>query len=247
MKRFRSYVLFVSFFFFSAGLPAFSTGEAERLYNEIMLSWIEGEKNDFQTFSRFRDLESELENLADPVMEHYWLARVNLAVGQIRFYREEEVLSLTALEKSRDLARRAAEGGVGADALRIQSDAGSFIMVQKGVGYIIANSGEVRDLAEESLSLDEGNVRAALIVAQGLINAPAIFGGNKRKGMTDLLALSRRPGLSPEDYFFLLMGLAEVYEGEKETDEALEIYKRLLLRYPENPLVKNRIDSLSGR
>jgi len=247
MKRYRVLALLVSFLLSSMALSALSDGEAESRYDEIMLSWIRGEKNDLQTFSRFRSLESELDNLADPLMKSYWLARVNLAVGQIRFYREEEKLSLAALEKSRELARRAAEGGIGADALRIQSDAGSFIMVQKGVGYIIANSGEVRDLAAESLALDEGNVRAALIVAQGLINAPAIFGGNKRKGMADLAALGRRPDLSPEDTFFLLMGLGEVYEGEKEIEEALETYNRLLSRYPENSLVKNRIDRLTGR
>lgn len=231
----------------SLSLFAFTAEEARREYDKVMLAWIDGSRNDFQILSDLGNLESDIAAITDSAERQYWTARVNLAIGQIRFYREEEKLSLDALEKSREEARLAAEGGAGADAWRIQADAGSFIMIQKGVGYIIANSGKVQDQAEKALEMDNSNVRASLIVAQGLINAPAIFGGNKRKGFAEMEALTRKPGLDPEDRFFILMGMGEIYENEKEEDKALAFYRKILDDYPENRLVAKKLTGLANR
>ncbi|MBN2657377.1 MAG: hypothetical protein JXR86_09975 [Spirochaetales bacterium] len=245
MQRYKAVLTVFILLFLSSGLFAMTALEARRKYDGIMSSWIEGRRNDLQALAEFGNLERELDSLGDSVQKTYWIARVSLAVGQIRYYRDEEELSLDALEKSRDLAGEAAAGGAGAGAWRIQSEAGSLIMIQKGVGYIITHSGRVQEQAEKALSLDSGNVRAALIVAQGLINAPALFGGNRRKGLADLEALSLRTGLSPEERFFVLMALGEIFARDKEGEKALGYFRKILESYPQNSLAKMRIDRMA--
>ena len=59
-------------------------------------------------------------------------------------------------------------------------------MLQKGLPYIIQNSGKINDYALKSLEIDSMNSKAHIIVAAGLINAPPIFGGDIKKGISIL-------------------------------------------------------------
>lgn len=243
---FKSKTLFLLLIvpFFSFSLPAFSTEEAEGEYKKIMELWISGEKSYRLVLDALADLEKRLDRLTANSTEFYWKARTLLAAGQISYYHDRKEGSIEILEKSRGFAVRAIDSGAGSDAWRILSEAGSYIMIQKGVGYIIANSADIQEQAERCLEMDRGNVRAGLIVAQGLVNAPALFGGNKKKGISDLEELNRRFGLSVEDQFFLALALGENYENVRKKDEAGYVYQNLADRYPGNTIIQEKLHSL---
>jgi hypothetical protein len=232
--------------FLSLSAFSLSADEAEREYLHLMERWIRGEENDTLILNGFSNLENKLDNLVPSNNRFYWKSRVLLITGQIHFYEGREDDSLETLEKSREWAFRSIESGGGSDSWRILSEAGSYIMIQKGVGYIIANSADIQEQAERSLELDGANARAGLIVAQGLVNAPALFGGNKKKGIADLEALNRRSGLSMEDRFFLSLALAENYENVRKKEEARSIYTRLAGQYPGNSIVREKLSDLGG-
>ena len=83
----------------------------------------------------------------------------------------------------------------------------SRLMVYRGVGYIIANSGAINDLALKALQLEPANVVARLIVAYGKINAPALFGGNPELGIGMLNQLNTRSDIQPTQRFAALLGM----------------------------------------
>lgn len=192
----------------SFGLSAFEN--VEESYNRIFAQWVERRSDPSSTIEKMKDLLQELSRKNDTFEKLYWQAKIHLAMGQIFFYNEQEKESLTYLEASIEIGGKALEKRDDSDAWRILSEAGSFIMIQKGLPYIIANSGRINDQAQKAYDLDPTNVRAALILAQGLINAPALFGGNKRKGRSWVDDLSKERNLSFEDRYFVNLTMEEL-------------------------------------
>lgn len=238
LKKLLITVLFIMFLFPSFSLTSEQIAEG---YDAIFTGWIEGRSSSPMTINRLQDLRDSISDLPEGSEKYYWEARVSLALGQIFFYQEDENQSLEYLQQSKDFASKALGYSKNSENWRLLSEAGSFIMVQKGVGYIIANSSIVQEDAEEALRLDDRNARASLIIAQGLINAPAIFGGDKKKGMAMMDELADRPLLSTEDRFFILMAKAESLEEMRKKREAEETYKELRGLFPGNSIINQRL------
>lgn len=214
-------------------------------YENVFLSWIEGNSGSAPVLARLEELYRDAENISSLPDRLYRQARISLALGQLYYFEEKGEQSLPWLEKSRSLAEELIGRDSRADAWRIMSDAGSFLMIQKGVGYIISNSPKVQEQAEKALEIDGTNARAGLIIAQGLMNAPALFGGDKKKGISDMEALSRRSDLNGEDRFYILMALAEAYDKARKKDLARDTYRQIVELYPGNPLALKRLKDYS--
>ncbi|MBI9103103.1 MAG: hypothetical protein JEY99_11870 [Spirochaetales bacterium] len=172
-----------------------------------------------------------------------WLGRVAIGGGDVetaeRFLSESASLAASAglsFERSNGNNKNLAE------AYRVNADALAEIMLFKGVPYIIKNGGKVQELAEKSLANDPGNPDAAVIYAQGRINAPRLFGGNRNEGISILsdLWLNRLDGnLSKAQIFRVAVALGDTYL-KKDPDKAEEYYYQAALLFPDNQYIKNR-------
>lgn len=162
------------------------------------------------------------------------IAELYLNIGQAYYYQEKKEESIEFLEKGMNYAKQSIKEKESSEGWRIIADSGSYIMLQKGLGYIIKNSSKVQDYALKALELDNLNSRASLIDAQGLINAPKVFGGNKKKGISILEEQRKRDDLNREDRFFIEMALTQAYKGNKNPEAALEAINRALQIFPGN-------------
>lgn len=213
-------------------------------YDRTYGYWISGDWGSARTINGFQSLETMLDELGNDGDVLYWKARISLAIGTLYFEDNRKRESISALENSRDYALEVLEGEESSDAWRVLSDAGSFIMLQKGLGYIIANSSRIREEADKALVLNPDNARASLIVAQGLVNAPPIFGGDEEKGLQLLEALAEREDLGEEDRYFIIMALGDAYETAGKEDKAKETFQRVLRAHPGNRWAQTRVQSL---
>lgn len=222
-------------------LKAVTFDEISERYSSLLMDWIEGVLPPGETIEEMDRLQNELSKLPDGAEKLYWDARILLAQGQVMFYQGEERQSIDYLESAQEKASDALDMDKSSDTWRVLSEAGSFIMVQKGVGYIIANSSKVQEQAEEALLLDGDNARATLIISQGLINAPKFFGGDEKKGMAMMEELVNRGDLNREDKFFILLAKAETLEEQRKKREAETVYRQILRLFPGNPVVQERL------
>lgn len=172
------------------------------------------------------------------------LSKLYLNIGQAYYYLGDKDNSIKFLEKSKELAQDSLKERETSEGWRLVSDCGSYIMLQKGVSYIIKNSAKVQEQAVRALEIDGSNSRASLIDAQGLINAPKIFGGNKKKGIEILEIQSRRDDLNREDSFYIEMALAQAYKGSKNKEQALKAINRALKIFPGNEEAKKVLSQL---
>lgn len=237
MKQHNRNVFVFTLFIIAVPVFSISTDAVEKDYERIMHSWIFGEKGHTEILEELDDLIMVLDSMEIEKEKYYWQARSHLLYGQVLYYAKKNDDSIEALELSMERASEAVQAGAGSDAWRVKAEAGSYLMIQKGVRYIISHSGKVLDDAEQALSLDESNARASLIVGQGLVNAPPLFGGDKEKGFSRIEQLSQRSGLSEEDRFFILLALAELYKGEDEIEKAENTYRIMEEFFPGNTLI----------
>lgn len=180
-----------------------------------------------------------------------WLGRIELARG--RKDKAEELL-LDAAEKAATLQQgRETAGKSGKEASQVyclEADARAEIMLIKGVAFIIRNAGKVQELAEKALELDPENPAAGVIFAQGKINAPRLFGGNRNEGLERLNRIwNRRPGgnsqpvLSKPHAFLVSIALGDAL-AEKEPEKAGEFYREALAWYPGSTIGRERLERL---
>lgn len=138
-----------------------------------------------------------------------------LNLGRFLFLAGEKEASLQLLEPLYKELQLYAEREESSLAYLLAAEAGSLVMVQKGVTYIIRNSKRVDRLAKRSLELNPGQVGAELIVLSGLINAPKLFGGDRERGMKGLRDLLNRGDLTNLERYEVLNTLIS-YNKESE-------------------------------
>ncbi|MBN2617789.1 MAG: hypothetical protein JXR64_05690 [Spirochaetales bacterium] len=147
----------------------------------------------------------------------------------------EEVIEISEMEIKRDPS---------SNQLRILSEAGTYLMLQKGVSYIIANSKDINNYAIKSLEMDKSNYRAEFIIANGLINAPAIFGGDFNKGIESLKNIITNAD-DMETLFDTYLALSIAYT-KKDKNEAIKYCNEALKLYPKNIRANDLLNSLKG-
>ena len=179
----------------AAPIMAEGNGTFTEIYQDTYNGWINGDIDSSKIMEVMADLESDLGQETGDWENAYRRTKVALVIGHVYFEDGETDLSIVELERSQQLAQESIEMRDNSDSWRLMADAGSYIMLQKGMGYIMANSSKVQDQAEMALELDPANARASLIIAQYLVNAPGIAGGNKNEGIEILQELTTRNNL----------------------------------------------------
>lgn len=195
--------------------------------------WFNNELSHNQFIEILNNYEEGLDN--DNSYSYYHTKSIiKLYKGQVYYEKKDSISSINELEKSFKSATYAKEIRETSDSWSVMAYAGSLIMIQKGVAYIISNSGKVNDHAKNSLSLDKNNIRGAIVFAQGLINAPMIFGGNKKEGIRVLENLLKKREISKEYSYIIYMIMAELYQKQNKIDKSLENCRYALIVYPNN-------------
>lgn len=234
MKFFYLWILII--YPLGAGIP--------EAYTSVESRWLSQKVTGEAAITEIDLLESELNNTNTDEIYYYQKALLNLLKGQIYFDLENRDKSLYYLEKAQKHAQSSLDIKETSDSWRILADAGSYIMLQKGLTYIISHSKDVADQAEKALKLDSFNARASLIDAQGLLNAPRFFGGNKKKGLSILTDLSDRENISQTELFYVLTALTDHHEKEEEWEQALSYCSKALMIFPENRKTGEKLKKL---
>lgn len=217
----------------------FNLAAAETLIDKadiVINQWLDNKITNSEFISEIQRLETTATTIKEKTI-------INLYVGLGYFEDENKKQSLKALEEGLKNSEIALQSNNESETWRIDAELRSYTMLQKGISYIIKNSQTVSDNAQKALDLDPKNARASLIVAQGLINAPALFGGDIKKGIKILEELTKRANLKKEDIFFIYTSLSGAYEKNKKKDLAVTAIENALKIYPNN---KKAIETLGS-
>lgn len=185
--------------------------------------WMNGEITPSQFLSELDSIERDVDTKGDPDI-NYQNSILNLYRGAVYYNIEDKKNSIIYLEEAMTLAQKDVTFRNTPDAYRILSEAGSYLMIQKGFRYIIKNSKEINEYAETALKFDPQNSKAEAIIANGLINAPKIFGGDLDRGVTIIERLLVNKDITNEQRYNMLISLAKALEKKDYALEAEKIY-----------------------
>jgi hypothetical protein len=127
------------------------------------------------------------------------------------------------------------------DLLRLNSEIRAQLMLVKGLFYIISHAASVEQMALAALEIDPRDVIAAVVVAQGRVNAPPAFGGNFEEGMSMLEELISRDDLTPSDEFVVLTALVTAEQIGGNNQSARRYARRALELFPRNPEMRDTL------
>ncbi len=208
----------------------------------LINNWLDNNISHNEFVKQINETEIHNDNNSD---EHYYQkALLDLYKGQAYFFEEDSAKSVKSLESAISNAEKAISISEKSDYWRVIADSQSFIMLQKGMSYIIKNSKFVSKNAEKALIIDKNNSKASLIFAQGLVNAPALFGGDIKRGIKILEGLSKLNNKSKEERFNVLRSLSMAYDKKKKKGLAIETAIEALKIYPNNIEAKKSLASL---
>ncbi len=216
-------------------------------FHGLFNAWIGGELSAEELIEELHVMESALEENASSWANCYWRSRVSLAKGQVLFENGEKELSIMELQRSEQLAWMSIDIKNNSDSWRLLADAGSYMMLQKGMGYKIRNSSKVKAHAKMAMELDPENARASLVVAQYLMNAPRFVGGNRREGIELLQSLSLRTDLNREDGFYVLMALSKALQKDGQYNDAIRACRKALNSFPGSSFARETLSELQSK
>jgi len=116
-------------------------------------------------------------------------------------------------------------------------------MLLQNTRTIIKTGGEIQDLSDQALEMNPHSTLALLMAAQGLVNAPRLFGGNPDKAI-ELLLNSESLFQESHEKFELYMTLASAALKNKNRREGEKWCRMALVLYPENRQSREMLSSL---
>lgn len=243
----KIFILLITLLFSSISVLSAETFEeiSIRFYDSYD-KWLNSEIETPDLISKMSVLDSFLIKEPHEWNKYYWRSRIAIVRGHIHFEREEKEQSIEFMEKSIALTNQSLRLNNFSDSWRLLADAGSYLMMQKGMVYIIKNSKKVQENAKTALKLDSTNARASLVVAQYLIGAPRIAGGNWNEGLEIMRALSKRDDLNRDDKLAVQMSLADAYKKKKQKENTIKAYEGALKIFPNNRRVNMMLEELKG-
>lgn len=120
-------------------------------------------------------------------------------------------------------------------ALSLRSEARSRLMLIRGIPYTIRNAGKTERIARDALEIEPDNALALLVLAQGKINAPGIFGGDVDFGISCLERVLENTTPESGELFTAYISLSEAWEKKKDYARATRYAETALSIYPGNP------------
>ncbi len=150
----------------------------------------------------------ELDQGNTPASTAAWEAGMTLCAEAVDRYGSEPLITMWALLKSR-------------------------WMLLQNTRTIIKTGGEIQDLSDRALEMNPNSSTALLLTAQGLVNAPRLFGGDPGKAQ-NLLLESEALFREPHEKFDLYLTLASAARKMKDWEEGEMWCRKALQLYPEN-------------
>ena len=224
---FPLFILMSTTFSFTQGLD--QVEEYKSLNDEFLNNSSSGQ----EILNQLSMIENGLSPTPTSFGNQYLLSQIHLLQGYIYFDISDTEASVDALKNAQNSAQKAIELKNDADCWRIKAEAGTMIMLQLGLPYIIANAGTVQEQTDMAINLDKNNLRALVLSASGLINKPFIFGGNVNEGVKKLERINLSDS-SKSNRFYVLYNLSIAYKKQGNSDKAETTCKKALLLYPQN-------------
>ncbi|MBF9017028.1 MULTISPECIES: M48 family metallopeptidase [unclassified Oceanispirochaeta] len=120
-----------------------------------------------------------------------------------------------------------------------------WMLLQK-TSVLIRTGGEIQEMTDLALELDPDDFTARLLSAQGLINAPPLFGGNPVEAARILIS-SESLIRNEYDRFDLYLTLADARRKKKAWDDAGGWCTKALSLFPENADALKMQDLITAR
>ncbi|MDC7224423.1 MAG: hypothetical protein PQJ60_11835 [Spirochaetales bacterium] len=159
--------------------------------------------------------------------------------------REEE--ARTAFVRSMERAEGERQKGESSRNLYYLGATGFLLARLDGPGAIISRSSEISATLDRAYERDRTDREILYQKAASLAYAPRLFGGNPSAAI-ELLEKALSP--PPEEKYLrfdLLSLLSYSYEKIKNNDKALAAAEQALLLYPNNPLLRERVENLKRK
>jgi len=125
---------------------------------------------------------------------------------------------------------------------------GSFLGFKMGLNKLrsVTLGPESMRYIKKAYSLDPENAQVITDMANMLYYAPALFGGDKKEALLLYQQAIKRmedKNETEKNWFYLnsLTNLAQLYESQKQTDLAVELYKKILRIEPEFTWVRDEL------
>lgn len=227
-------ILLLQFVFITIILNANSLDQLQKQYDLRLDQWLNSSVEPKMQLSNLEELEKEFTNANDSWQIDNLNSKTHLLKAQIYQKLKEKKKSLLMLEEALNYGEEANLKKESSDTWRVMSEISSIYMVQKGIFYIMSNFSKPTDMAAKALEIDPTNIRAKLIEAQFLCNAPGIAGGNFDEGIKILLELDVIKSKSKVDSYVILYSLADIMFIKKRYKEADSYITRALEVYPGN-------------
>jgi len=187
---------------------------------------------------------SGFDGIQDRGLRLYWHAEVEYLLGFVEQAEERFEQAEERLEQGRDLIMESLRLGETSQAYRLLADTYAQLLILNGLLYKMSYGPKVREMAEEALRLDPGNVKARLTLALFYKNAPAIAGGSRRRSLSLLHMLEGEGTLERVDLFSVNAWLGIAYSESRNTAEARRYLQRALDVYPGNTWLRGMLSEL---
>ena len=178
--------------------------------------------------------ERAIEALTDPASRSLHNAQRLFLLGFDSLGRGDGEQGRTYVEASVDAARAALEIEVSSEGYRVLANAYNQLLRIRGRAYQAVNFRAARAAADQAVLLDRRNPLAHIAAASYYLSAPAIAGGDLRRGLEHVEAAAR---LSEEDRYVSFLVAIWAAHGAARTG-AVESARRALSRaadiYPDN-------------
>ena len=227
-------IIILQLFCISMLLSAYDFNILSEQYRNLLERWINNETSREQALLELSNIETEMSGGSLDREVLYWKSKFSFFRGQIHYELGDKELSVAELKKCLDYAEQANKLREDSEILGIMAEANSLLLLQMDFLYKVANYNVTMNLVNRALELDPANIKAGFVKAQYLCNAPPIAGGDFEEGVSLFKTLVNRPDLEDFDRFYVLQGLAEVYENDGRTNEAANLCRQALMLFPGN-------------
>lgn len=136
--------------------------------------------------------------VSDETRRTLYLAMESFLVGFAERGSGSPEAAANSFERAIELAERVNERRETSEAYRVMSEAYNQLLDMRGTGYRLMAVGRARTAAERAVSLDERNAFAHVTAAAYFIGAPALAGGDDRRGRRHLDEAAR---LAPDSEY----------------------------------------------
>jgi tetratricopeptide (TPR) repeat protein len=182
----------------------------------------------------------------DSFGKYYWLAQVELLLGEVKEVANEEKEAARCFSNTEELINKAIDFDPNrSDAYRILADAYVRLMPYKSMFYAMSHGSKANNLYKKALDLDDKNYAAYNAMGVYCLHAPAIGGGGVDKAIENLeKALESN---DRHENFISYIWLGTAYEKKKMPGEAEAYLEKALEIYPNSQWAQSVLNRIKEK